>query len=173
MADTGFVLGGSVSDSGTSWVNPNNVLADDSSGTNSSWTLGGATSDLRVTNFGLSVPTGATIDGIEVKIDKLAVTTGTVELSLALTKNGTAQVGVAVGSVLANQIDTHGSPTDLWVTTWTPSEVNASTFGVLVTGYDDGSGSGQANIDVISVRVYYTEAVTPITYYLPARRRGR
>ena len=45
----------------------------------------------------------------------------------------------------------------LWGTTWTPAEIMASTFGVMIQ--DGDNKASQLDIDAISVTVWYTPAV--------------
>ena len=50
---------------------------------------------------------------------------------------------------------TYGSPTDLWGTTWTPAEINASGFGATLNPLNTGNGEN-AWVDYHQIIVYYT-----------------
>lgn len=73
------------------------------------------------------------------------------------------KAGVAVGDNKASATEwgtteedfTYGAADDLWGTTWTPAEVNASTFGL---GVSVSATAGTAGVDVVTLSVYYTTA---------------
>lgn len=93
---------------------------------------------LKMTNFGFSIPSGSTIVGIAaaIKWTRFASAAGNLTLAdsvVQLLKAGTA-VGnnEASGNLLpdAVAVASYGSEGDLWGTTWTPAQVNASNFGL-------------------------------------------
>lgn len=123
-------------------------------------TLGASqTSDLLAgTNCGFTIPTDATINGIVVALADVSFI-GNVA-TLALTKDGSAQVGTAKSPGNGVGWVDYGSPTDLWGTTWTPAEWNATTAGGLLKAGDDISPI-DSQIDAMRLTVYYTEAPPP------------
>lgn len=117
------------------------------------------------TNFGFSVPAGATITGIEVKINKAAQPVGDGGMK---DQNINIIKGGAIGST--NRKDngtwgttlaytTYGTSTDMWGETWTPAEVNASDFGIALTVKKTGNGTKVAEIDHITITVHYIVAL--------------
>jgi len=55
----------------------------------------------------------------------------------------------------------YGSSTDMWNTTWTPSNVNASNFGERLTTTNSSTYTSEtADVDYVSVTVYYTPLPT-------------
>jgi hypothetical protein len=55
----------------------------------------------------------------------------------------------------------YGGSTDMWGTTLTPAQVNASNFGVVLTAYNAWyEGNAYAYCDHIYIIVYYTEPPT-------------
>lgn len=118
---------------------------------------------LAATNFGFSVPADATIDGITVAVEG-KVTGGSGQTPFSVTKNGTSAAVAYGGGGSFTSTDstvTRGGPSNLLGTTWTPAEVNASTFGVLVYSFTDEFASARtASIDHVTVTVHYTEAAT-------------
>jgi hypothetical protein len=104
--------------------------------------------ELVLTNFGFSIPTGATINGITATL----VTTGSNDpssgIGIQLTKNGTAAVGTppTATSGWSSGTVAIGSSTNLWGTTWAPSDLNSSNFGLLI--------QPQANSDGQVFKVY-------------------
>jgi hypothetical protein len=111
-------------------------------------------------NFGLSVPTGATIDGIEIRVD--------VRCNRSGDKFVTAQAGKSVGNYgnnLANSeaLSTNfttfdfGSSTELWGFSLAPSDVNSSSFNASFNFVGTSFNSSYTfYVDAIWVKVYYT-----------------
>jgi hypothetical protein len=57
----------------------------------------------------------------------------------------------------SDEIFTYGGSSDLWGTTWTAEEINASNFGLrLKADNDHTSSSRTAYVDEIQIRIYYT-----------------
>ena len=117
---------------------------------------------LDVQDFGFDVPTGATIDGIVVTIERKS-STGTVKDGLLKLLNAS---GAAAGNDKGKLLDawptsdasvSYGAPSDTWGVTPTVAMVNDADFGVRlsVTG---SVKSDVASVDHISMTVYYTVA---------------
>jgi hypothetical protein len=93
--DTGFVLcgtGANVNDGGaTAWTSPTNIQADDgSNASNNPFTVGAITQKLVASNFGFTIPTGATITEVTVRLQVFIQTAGAdtfTEHTLQLSKN--------------------------------------------------------------------------------------
>ena len=77
--------------------------------------------------------------------------------------------GAATGTNEANSsawptskgAQTYGSTTDLWGTTWTSSDVDASNFGVRISTTNSSPyTAATAYVDYISIKVYYTQLPT-------------
>ena len=119
---------------------------------------------LKATGYGFAVPVGATVEGIVVSVRHLAsASTFVFDAAVKLVKAGA--IGSTDKADTTNQwantpaTITYGSSTDLWGDTWTPSDVNDATFGVAFAAQTIG-GSRTANVDHITVTVYYTTALT-------------
>src|SRR3989344_4956624 len=143
-ADPGTLAGSTsaCSNTGGAWVNPTN--AQTSNGAYA--TFGGSFFDnnevsdaLALSNFGFSLPDGSTIDGFLVEIEGYSPDgAGTGEISLVrLTKTDGTGTGSDLepganpmeGSDPASYADAYGDSTNLWGTTWSEAEVEASGFG--------------------------------------------
>ena len=153
------------------WTTPNN--ANTASDHNYASVSIGSTlvaSGFDATGFGFSLPSATTaIDGIVVNVQKFSVPTthnsiqdNTIELLKAgvLTGNNKNQAGVDWPSAAEATI-TYGSSTDTWgISGLTYSDINASNFGVEVRPgnhkISNPGGSATADIDYISMVVYYT-----------------
>ena len=165
MASTGFITGHTaVVDAAAdfSYTNLNNVLTDNSSAAQAT-SSGREEADRIKVSFSHSVPAGATIDGIEIKI-RWRSDGGDYDQVLIQLEKTTVGVGAnkSTGAAIpsTNQTITFGGAADLWSTTWTDSEVNASTFGVLISVEDSTSGADSVNIEAVLSQINYTAAAS-------------
>lgn len=129
--------------------------------------------NLVMTDFGFSIPAGATIDGIEVSVEHRqngGAFGSVLNLQDHVVKIGTSASGSAVLSSdnkarsekwdNSDEVVTYGSSSDDWGTTWTPEDINHSTFGVVLSVKSDAAiVTRNAQIDHVTVTVTYTEAV--------------
>ena len=147
--------GSNVQAGGYDWINPNSITAE----ANASHRSGAGNSDrLTGSNFGFAIPTDATILGIELILSKYPWGGFSVaDVDVKLNKGGSA-VGdnkAKSGDWAINQNDyTYGSSTDLWGTTWTPAEINASGFGAYIKCTK--VNSGDAAVYYMYIKVFYT-----------------
>lgn len=146
------------------WNNVNNVQASDN--VYATRNMGGSsnvTHYIKCVGYGFSVPGTATIVGIEVTIEGKvanAASNSTVDDRVRLVKAGTIQ-STDRAFIEFNNGDNeyvHGSPTDLWGDTWTPSDINNANFGAAFAARSN-SGADDISIDHISITVYYTDTV--------------
>jgi hypothetical protein len=121
-------------------------------------------------NLDSNVPTGATIEGITIYVDRYNSFTGdgTVTINddaIYLTKNGTDTVGnnkSTGGTWPSTDTDTYisyGGVSDLWGTSWTASEINDDNFGVMIgpnIAYDSATGENGSDIKIDHVYVEIT-----------------
>lgn len=119
-------------------------------------------------NFGFSIPTNVTIDGIQIDLNWLGQNAGTGVLSnVALYYLG-GQIGNVKSPGIPNQsfaTDTlQGGSGDKWSATLTPAIVNDSTFGfgVQITTATVG-GSDRSFIDTMGITVFYSTQDANIT----------
>jgi hypothetical protein len=153
-----------ISFGGSSWANLSNLSASDGAfATNTVHPSNGA-NVLVAQGFGFSIPTGATIDGILVEIQGKADATVGGGGNGQLIKTGTTgtgstfSFGSASGWTTTNTIFSMGGSTNLWGTTWSPSDVNGSDFGIRI---DVGFYPNHLiSVDAIRFTVYYTGGTT-------------
>ena len=62
---------------------------------------------------------------------------------------------VATNWGFTNSTVTYGSSADLWGTTWTPADVNASNFGLRFAAKNVAAASATASLDYVSITVQY------------------
>ena len=172
MPDTGLILAGTganLTGVGTiAWVDPTRITANDNSDASAS-ALGAFISNyLRASNFGLSIPAGAIIDGIEVRLERYEETgsdnvfdefvrlvddTGTVRT----TNKANTTSEWSTSRTLVN----YGGANDLWGEApgfWTPAKLNDVDFGWAIAIDKQGAlSSFGGRIDAMWVRVFYTE----------------
>ena len=155
------------------WSNLSNILSENSSYADALPPGAGiytySANYLKATNFGFSIPDGATIDGIEVRVvRKQGVSVSDVsDNEIKIIKGGaissTNLSSYAAWATTDETVD-FGGTTNLWGETWSASDINNSNFGVVISpelsaGYE---GTASAYVDNIQMRVYYTESEGPV-----------
>lgn len=121
---------------------------------------------LKATNFGFSIPSGATIDGILVEIERYAnhnsASLHVLDEVVKLVKNGTV-VGTNLGVLgtkwaTGDAVFSYGGSSELWGTSWTDSDINNANFGAVlqVETVNGAKINIYAYVDHIKITVYYT-----------------
>ena len=165
--DTGAYSPGTMADDnavGTiTWNNPNNAKVSDNSDATASMTSEATSHYLKATNFGFTIPVGATIDGIIVEIERAYGTTTTGKI-----RDSEIKIVKADGSISTTNLSTatelpssdtykdYGGPTNLWGETWSAENINHANFGVAIAVEEYNADSRQANVDHIRITIYYT-----------------
>jgi len=153
--------------------NPDNCKADDFNyatfvGTKFDGIEPGDGPELIATNFGFSIPLGATIVGIEVEIQAytdanqigevvylIPYDTGSPKVISGVQKTDDftdLQTTGSGGSPVSTHI--YGSSTDTWSAGLKPADVNTSEFGFVFMAYDDAVPL-QVGVDYIKMRIHY------------------
>jgi hypothetical protein len=137
----------------TSWVNPTNILSDNNA--TSTNNAGASSQYLVAKNFAFTVPAGATIAGITVRIAATESSGGTENVNARL-QNAT---GVLIGDTkqttwngTTEAIYTYGGSADGWNASLTPSIVNDADFGVRFWY----TTAHRVTVDYVTVAVEYT-----------------
>ena len=153
--DTGWVDAGAGGPSG--WSDENNITAEDgvvaASGTVNE------TDELRGEQYGISLPSGATIDGIEVRCKAKEITReftyDLVQLYWNGISRGTSQeAGEELTTGLA--FTTFGGSSNTWGASPTKADVERSDFGVSVRFQAPGEQEGSVEVDCLQIKVHYT-----------------
>lgn len=168
----------SPSTAGGAWTNGSNVFALDGNVATANIPAGSTSPAITASNYGFSIPAGATILGIAVTIYRQDQSNSS-EISdktIQLLKNGTAvgnnkaKLTTWPGAITSTG---YGSSSDLWGTTWNPSDINASNFGVYITAKNADTAAHVAGIDYVSVTVTYSVASgTQVSDYLQGTTFG-
>ncbi len=147
------------------WSNPNNVkISDDVRAIGVSGSGVWSSHYLKTSNFGFSIPSGTTIIGILVEVEKGANPSsfGFTDNSIKIIKSdnsfGSTDKATTNYWLAADTYVSSGSSSDLWGETWTPSDINSTNFGVAVSAKKVSGGSPYGvNVDHIRITVYYTD----------------
>ena len=124
---------------------------------------GSAESDyIRFSNFNFNIPTGATIQGITVEIDRYAtqntedsILDDVIRLRKTSGQVGTNKATATWWDTIDNDAyDSYGGSLDLWGTTWSVAEINNADFGVDIAVKNIGS-TNTAYVDHVRVIIYY------------------
>jgi len=168
MADTGFNSPGATSnvDRGgeKSWSNPNNAQASDNNRAIVNCDKEDFSDWLRCTTFGITIPNGATITGIELTIERQEEATfHFINDSYIVLRKTAGQVGDNKASAAewpwSDGTATYGGDGQMWGTTWSEAEIESNDFGVDISIINtDNIDSFEARIDHVQIKVYYTEA---------------
>ncbi len=151
----------------TGWTNSTRVSSSNDSYATASIAKSANSAYLDSTSLGFSIPSTATILGIQVQIERKASNTSSIDDdTVQLIKAGTATGAnkAASGSMWGTSDATvsYGSGSDMWSTTWTPAQVNATNFGVRLRATNNNTSSSRtASVDYIRVDVTY-ETVNPL-----------
>lgn len=122
---------------------------------------------LKLSGYGFSIPSGATINGITVNIRRQRSTNFTTDgwdVKLYLLKGGVvsgnnkaATTTLWPSSVTGFQVATYGGASDLWGGTWTPSDINSSSFGIVLSASTAAvKGKGGLRVEYINIKIDYT-----------------
>lgn len=165
MTDTGWVTVGSAAnnaDAGdVAWTNTANILvADDVDRASSTITKSGTSQYLHATNFGFSLPSGSTIDGIEALVRRAGNSSYISEHTIQIIKGGSRSGANKAGATWTSTTpttSTYGGASDLWSNSLTRSDVIASNFGLAIRASNSGSSALQARVYYAQMKVHYTE----------------
>lgn len=152
----------SVSVGEVAWTNPSNATSSNNS--HATVSLDQQPSDyLTASNFGFSIPVGATIDGIVVEFEKRSDQGGNIVDDVVQLAKAGVWIGTNKGDAVtqwpaSDAYASYGAINDLWGTTWTVSDINNSGFGARIQATETGVGVDTAYIDHVRITVYYTEA---------------
>lgn len=150
---------GATAGSGVAWNTPSRVTADDGLSTVATLTSANPVSqDLKGTNPTISLPPGAVIDGIQVKIQIHIQNAGSIQdLQVKLIVGGTI-----VGDNKAQYTYTgtafeyvYGGATDLWGLTPIDTEIEAADFGVSLSSQRISGSVPIVNVDYMAINVFY------------------
>jgi hypothetical protein len=186
MSDTGWKSPGTVSTSNVNggthnWANINNIKnSNNSYASTSHYIEFEDTYYLKATDFNFDIPEGATIDGVEIGIERYGDIGGEYKDSeIKLIKSdGSISSTNKSESASWSSIEGYvyfGGSTDKWGETLSASDINDEDFGVAISAeYQLRDEFFSIYVDHIQIKVYYTESSTPTVgtkHPLPAFKR--
>ncbi len=156
-------------DGSNAWSNPSNATASDGSYATAVIGDGDSTNLLKATNFGFSVPGGASIDGViwEAKVDS---TNHASDNSSVLVINDSVDYSSDAGSTFSGWsgefYHSWGESDVVYGSGVSASDVNATGFGFAVSAYCTSeiscTGSGTEKVDHMRMTVYYSSGSAAI-----------
>ena len=160
LTSTGFTNCGS--ETGSTWSSLTNVRTENDTGTADSISKNSSSGLLYTYNYGFEIPGSATIKGIEFKIREKSGGSGSaVDSTIYVMSNSSTRESsneAETGSWPSSWTTySYGGSTDLmgW-TDITPSDVNASSFGIEIRVNNPSSFSSEtAYVDMIQVNIHY------------------
>ena len=151
------------------WANPANASSSDNVYSNfgNLANPGGTYTDYLVaTNFGFTIPSGVTINGIVVEVERADPNFRTADYSIRIIKGGSlgaTEKSVGSGYPSTDSYQSYGNAGDLWGETWTFNDINAADFGVAIAAQRNSAGGTTAGrIDHIRIFVFYDFIILPI-----------
>jgi hypothetical protein len=169
MSDTGWLNFGTYEnvayDDNEPWANVDNAQTENASYATNTTNKNEATDYLKASNISdLSISSGSTIDGIEVRIKRYATYADTSDDEIVILHKGGVLAGdnnADVGTYYPtsnNWSTTYGGPSDMWNSGYDYDDVTDSTFGVALSSYQKYNYIGGYNVyvDVIQIKITYT-----------------
>jgi Tfp pilus assembly protein PilX len=145
---------------GAGWTTPGNIVASDNVKATAAVASGANSANLDATSFGFTLPSNASISGISVKVERGSSATNSfkdngVQLLKAGTPVGNNKAGTTYWGTGDTNI-TYGAANDLWGTTWTPADIDSSTFGLRFSSHNYAVASQTASVDYVEITITYT-----------------
>jgi hypothetical protein len=156
--------------SGAAWGTPSAITVSDDTRATASIAAGGNSQVLRASNFGFTtadIPSGATITGIEIRVERGTGNIGPQDLiaSLAMISAGTAadrvgankaNLGVNWGAFVETQA-IFGAPSDMWSSGLTDANIRSASFAFDFVVTNSAGVTRNASVDSIEARITYAD----------------
>ncbi len=144
------------------WTSPDKAKTNDNNFATVSLNNSSITHYLKASNFGFSIPAGSTILGIKVTITrKNSSSSNTVkDYQVRLIKSDgsilATEKALSTNWSTTNTAIPYGGATDLWNASWSPTDINSTSFGVVLSVISNGGSSSRtASVDSIQIEVTY------------------
>jgi hypothetical protein len=164
LSGSSLAITGGDAGSGLPWSSATLITQADNNSAQVSLTTGGQVSQYLIAlGYQFSVPTNATIDGIQVDVVRSSQSGVAVSDYILQLIKGSAPIGTNHANGLTwgtgNSSNGYGGSGDLWGATWTPADINNNgQFGVALAVKQTGLGSDIAKVDAIRVTIFYSGA---------------
>lgn len=141
-----------------SWSNTSNITSEDSAEAEAfAGEADVPTHYLVATNFGFTIPSGNTINGVIFEAKKTEHCQPSIENRIYLVKGGVISTAVnrSTGAYWGfGSYETYGSSSDLWGTTIAYTDVNATDFGIALSAIS--AGNSCMGVDHVRATVHYS-----------------
>lgn len=139
------------------WASPGNITANDATFADASpgSMAGGASHYLVASNFGFAIASDQIIDGIKVQFEVKNNAGTTIDNAVRIVKGGvigSTDKSDATPWPGSETLRTYGSDSDLWGESWTPADINDSSFGCALSCVNSG-GDSQGSVDYVRITV--------------------
>lgn len=140
------------------WSNATNIFTSNNQDASATVHAVVPTWPLYASGFGFDVPSNSIITGIQARYERAATSTTIIDGVISLVKDGNIVGDNKAGASwpLVDAYRTVGASNDLWGVTWTPAEVNASSFGLAIKPFLPSGTGGIAYVDHVQMTIYYT-----------------
>lgn len=159
-------LGANVDSGNADWTNPDNIYVSDDSDASVQLPETIVSDYLWATTFGFTIPAGATIDGIKVRIERQCNRESSIkDLTVELIKAG-ARVGDDKAKdtfwETTDTITSYGGAAAMWGQAWSVAQINAANFGIALSAENQWQALATtfARVDHIQITIYYTAPAT-------------
>ncbi len=162
---------------GSGWTNPGNAVSSNNAVATATANDNQSTDALVCTGYGFTIPGGALVQGIIVRIERrTSVTAGTSptrDAVVRILQGGAAtptEGATTTNYTTADVVEAHGSATELWGATWTAADINSANFGAGFVAQKAGTNGNAVTISVdhIQLEVFYNNAPPAPTLSSPA-----
>ena len=157
------------------WSNPDRAQTSNDSDATATVNDNQTTDALVCLQYGFSIPAGATILGIIVRVERRATAGGSPKRDalMRILKGGVAEPAdrsTATSYTTGDVVEDHGGATDLWGTAWTDADINDANFGAAFAAQKAGGAGGAATVSVdhMQIEVHYTQPPPAPTLVSPA-----
>jgi len=170
--DTGATSPGTMADDATvgtiTWATPDEAKTSNDDWATATFGVTAISHYLKATNFGFSIPGGATIDGIVVSFERYnsnagiapnTITDNTIKIIKSDGNLGSENKAIGVWATSEGTVSAGGAE-DLWSESWDDTDINDADFGVVINvdGVRAFGGGPSAHVDHITITVYYEPA---------------
>lgn len=151
---------GTNSGTGTAWSDTGSIVSNNDDDAYVDLASGHVSQLLVATDFDFAIPSGSTIQGIQVVIGRMATGSTIRDSEVRLVKNGTTtgnnKAITSEGWPTNERTISYGGASDLWGTTWTAEDINANNFGVVLSVRNtSSSNTRRALVDYIRITLTY------------------
>ena len=157
------------------WGNPDRAQTSNDADATATVNDNQTTDALVCLQYGFSIPAGATVLGIIVRVERSATAGGSPKRDaiMRILKGGVAEPAdrsTATNYTTGDVVEDHGGATDLWGTTWTDADINDANFGAAFAAQKAGGAGGAATVSVdhMEIEVHYTQPPPAPTLVSPA-----